>query len=62
MIYKATFNRPKDWNDIAGMIFACQEPMDFDYVRSWLERIDEEEGLRLARLERLIQSGGAELI
>jgi hypothetical protein len=62
MIYKATFNRPKDWNDIAGMIFACQEPMDFNYVRSWLERIDEEEGLRLARLERLIQSGGAEQI
>jgi hypothetical protein len=62
MVYKATFNRPKDWNDIAGMIFACREPMDFDYVRIWLERIDDEQGLRLARLERLIESGGAELL
>jgi hypothetical protein len=36
--------------------------MDFDYVRIWLERIDDEQGLRLARLERLIESGGAELL
>jgi hypothetical protein len=60
MVYKATFNRAKDWQDIAGMIFACPEPMDFEYVRSWLARIDDEEGLRLARLSRLIESNGAD--
>jgi hypothetical protein len=59
MVYKATFNRAKDWNDIAGMIFANPEAIDFGYVRDWLERIDDSERLRLARLERLIESGGA---
>jgi hypothetical protein len=61
MVYKATFNRPKDWRDIAGMIFASPAPLDFDYVRTWLERIDDEEKRRLGRLERLIESGGADL-
>ena len=59
--YKATFNRDKDWQDIAGMIYASEEPLDFGYVRHWLERIDSEDGLRLARLERLIASGGRDL-
>lgn len=61
MVYKATFNRSKDWNDIAAMIFASPEPLDFGYVREWLTRIDDEEGRRLSRLEGLIESGGAEL-
>jgi hypothetical protein len=60
LTYKAIFDRPKDWNDIAGMIFACAEPMDFDYVRHWLERIDDDERRRLDRLERLIESDGVE--
>jgi hypothetical protein len=59
--YKATFNREKDWNDIAGMIYACEQPLDYDYVRRWLARIDAPEGRRLARLERLIASGGQDL-
>jgi hypothetical protein len=41
------------------MIYASEESLDFDYVRHWLERIDSEDGSRLARLERLIASGGA---
>ena len=61
MVYKAVFDRPKDWRDIAGMIFASPDPMDFDYVRTWLERIDDEERRRLTQLERLIASGGTEL-
>ncbi len=61
MTYKATFNRDKDWQDIAGMIYASEEPLDFDYVRRWLERIDSEDGSRLVRLERLIASGGRDL-
>jgi hypothetical protein len=43
------------------MIFASPAPLDFDYVRTWLERIDDEEKRRLGRLERLIESGGADL-
>jgi hypothetical protein len=62
IVYKATFDRAKDWSDIAGMIFACLEPIDFDYVRSWLERIDDDERRRVDRIERLIESGGADLV
>jgi hypothetical protein len=61
MIYKATFNRDKDWQDIAGILYACEESLDFDYVRDWLGRIDAKGGSRLARLERLIASGGRDL-
>jgi len=61
MVYKATFNRSKDWRDIAAMIFSSPVPLDFDYVRVWLMRIDDAERLRIARLEGLIESGGVEL-
>jgi len=61
MTYKATFNRDRDWQDIAGIIYACDEPLEFEYVRHWLGRIDAEHGARLARLERLIASGGRDL-
>lgn len=60
IVYKATFNRSKDWDDIAGVIFASPSPLDFDYVRGWLERIDDDGRERLSRLERLIASGGVE--
>jgi hypothetical protein len=59
--FKATFNRDKDWDDIAGMLFASPEPLDLDYVRRWLGRIDVGDGSRLARLERVIASGGRDL-
>jgi hypothetical protein len=61
MIFKATFDRDKDWRDIAEIIFASDESLDFDYVRLWLGRIDSREGSRLARLERLASSGGRDL-
>ena len=58
IVYKATFDRAKDWDDVAGMVFASPEPLDFDYVRRWLERIDDDDRRRLARLERIVASGG----
>jgi hypothetical protein len=61
IVYKATFDRPKDWEDIAGIVFACDLPLDFDYVRGWLEKIDAAPGARLARLEAVIISGGRDL-
>jgi hypothetical protein len=61
IVYKATFNRDKDWQDIAGILYACEDSLDFDYVRHWLARIDSNERSRLARLERLIASGGRDL-
>jgi hypothetical protein len=61
IVYKATFDRAKDWEDVASILYACSMPLDLDYVRHWLRRIDSEEGARLARLERLIASGGRNL-
>ena len=61
IIFKATFDREKDWHDIAGIVFASLEPLDFDYVRSFLARIDASEGRRLRRLETIIDSGGEEI-
>ncbi len=61
IVYKAVFNRDKDWRDIAEMIYAANEALDFDYVRSWLERIVSEDDPQLTRLQRLIDSGGSDL-
>jgi hypothetical protein len=61
MIYKASFDRDQDWEDIASIVYACEETLEFDYVRHWLGRIDAKQGTRLARLERLIASGGRDL-
>ena len=63
IVYKAAFNRSKDWDDIAGMILASPEPLDFDfdYARRWLERIDDTDRHRLSRLEGLIATGGIEV-
>jgi hypothetical protein len=61
MIYKAIFDREKDWRDIAEIIYAADESLDFDYVRSWLGRIVSEAGPQLRRLQKLIDSGGTDL-
>jgi len=61
ILFKAVFDREKDWRDIAGMIYASPEVLDYDYVRGYLARIDSPEGGRLRRLEVLIRSGGEEL-
>lgn len=61
IVYKAIFDRAKDWRDIAEIVFASEQRLDFDYVRGWVDRIDDESGTRTARLERLIRSGGRDL-
>ena len=61
MVYKAVFNREKDWRDIAEMIYAAEGSLDFDYVRSWLARIVSGDDPQLARLERLVEAGGQDL-
>ena len=61
LVYKAVFNREKDWRDIAEMIFAANDPLDYGYVREWLVRILEDDAPQHERLERLIESGGGDL-
>ena len=61
VLFKAAFDREKDWQDIAGVIYASPEVLDLDYVRDFLTRIDSPEGRRLTRLEAIVASGGEEL-
>jgi hypothetical protein len=60
MIYKVLFDREKDWNDIAEMVYAANESLDFDYVRGWVERISGS-GPQLERLQRVIDSAGRDV-
>jgi hypothetical protein len=60
MVYKVLFNREKDWNDIAEMVYAANESLDFDYVRDWVGRISGA-GAQLERLQRVIDTGGREI-
>ncbi len=61
LVYKVVFSREKDWRDMAEMIFAANDPLDFRYVRDWLGRILESDAPQHERLERLIATGGADL-
>jgi hypothetical protein len=58
---KVTVAVEQAWSGCCRRPDACSMPLDLDYVRHWLRRIDSEEGARLARLERLIASGGRNL-
>lgn len=59
--YKATFDREKDWRDIASILYACDQPLDHEYVRHWLSRIDGPERRRIERFERVVASRGRDL-
>ena len=55
-IFKAIFDRPKDWRDIRELLFALAESFDVDYTRGWLQRILASDDSRLAQLEALLRS------
>jgi hypothetical protein len=61
MIYKVVFDREKDWRDIAEMIYATYERLDFDYVLTWLGRICRADSEQLSRLRVVIASRGGDL-
>jgi hypothetical protein len=52
VVFKALFDRDKDWRDIDEMLFAAGEALDVDYVRGWLERIAGAEDARYLRLKK----------
>lgn len=49
-VFKAVFDRPKDWRDIDELLFAMGEEFDADYARAWLERIVGADDERYGRL------------
>ena len=61
MVYKVLFDREKDWRDLAEMVYAAPDSLHFDYVRGWLGAILAEGDARLARFERVVDTGGSTL-
>ncbi|MHA7837412.1 MAG: nucleotidyl transferase AbiEii/AbiGii toxin family protein [bacterium] len=39
VVFKAIFDREKDWRDIAELVFAVGDELDAGWIESWLERI-----------------------
>lgn len=58
VIFKALFDRPKDWSDIAEVLYAQAPHFDADYVLAWLRRILPEDDPRLARLVESLAAAG----
>lgn len=56
VVFKAIFDREKDWRDIAELVFASGDELDAAWITDWLERIvgrDDERFRRAAEaLER----------
>ena len=56
VIFKALFDRPKDWSDIRELLFAQGGDFDPAYALDWLRRILGEGDPRLLRFEELVTS------
>lgn len=59
-VFKAIFDRPKDWRDIRELLFALAGDFDGDYALEWLRRILAPDDERLLRFQRLLYSDGPE--
>lgn len=56
VIFKVLFDRPKDWSDVAEVLYACGPKFDSGYALDWLRRILESRDTRLARIEKLLRA------
>lgn len=54
-IFKVIFDRPKDWLDLAEMLYALGPDFDARYALDWLRRILAPDDARLRRFEALIR-------
>jgi len=54
-VFKVIFDRPKDWNDLAEMLYALGPQFDSAYVIGWLTRIVEPSDARLTRFHELLR-------
>ncbi len=50
LVFKALFDRDKDWRDIEELVYAMADELDIAYAKSWLERIVGEDDPRYRRL------------
>ena len=58
-IFKVLFDRPKDWSDLAEMLFSLGAEFDEGYALGWLRRILAKDDARLARFETALRSPSA---
>lgn len=56
VLFKVTFDRPKDWLDIENIVLQQGERLDAAYLRNWLPRLVPEDDPRCARLDALLRS------
>ena len=56
LVFKVLFDRPKDWSDVAEMIYALGAQLDVGYASDWLRRILAPDDPRLARFVELLRS------
>lgn len=56
VIFKVLFDRPKDWTDVAEVLYARGPEFDASYTLEWLRRILAERDARLQRIESLLRS------
>jgi hypothetical protein len=57
-VFKALFDRPKDWTDLRELLFAQGDAFDADYALRWLGRILAPDDERLRRFEELVSVSG----
>jgi len=53
-VFKAIFDRPKDWSDLGEVLYAQGPQFDAAYVLGWLRRILNADDPRLERFEALV--------
>lgn len=56
VVFKAIFNRDKDWRDIEEMAFAMADELDAEWIESWLDRIVGPEDERYQRCTEALRS------
>jgi hypothetical protein len=49
VVFKAIFDREKDWRDIAELVFVAEDELDAEWITRWLERIVGREDERFRR-------------
>ncbi len=54
LLFKAIFDRDKDWRDLEELVFAQADVLDAAYARDWLVRIVGRDDPRYGRLDALL--------
>jgi hypothetical protein len=57
-VFKVIFDRPKDWIDLAELLYAQGERFDARYTLEWLSRILAPDDPRLRRFTELVRGRG----